>query len=348
MKKIISLLLAIMMIAALAVSVSADPYDEVQIEGLPEGVEGYDVEGASSEMYAELFEVTKRYFVASFTFPLAEKAGTTADNGCIGLTIGDENYQCLYVAHDIQYPDENMRGPGFEPNDMRAQLRVGQWWGTSAFGAYQINYIDGQDGSIGEESFVGQDITIYVEGKVELEDESTGAWMVTMKAWINDTPLVLNGGEMEVTAYDFDNNPYVGYGCKLTGVTAQIKFAQSNKEIDRSVLVNGVPDDTGFPGIDGNEPAVTTGTTGGDDEPATTTGDNGGNNTATTTGDNGNNNVTTDDKGTTNTPDTTKGDNTQTDNKEEDSSNLGLIIGIAAAAVVVIAVVVVVIVKKKK
>ena len=253
MKKIISIFLAIMMIAALAVSVSADPYDEVQIEGLPEGVTGYDVEGASNEMYAELFEVTKRYFVASFTFPLAEKAGTTADNGCIGLTIGDENYQCLYVAHDIQYPDENMRGPGFEPNDMRAQLRVGRWWGNAAFpGAFQINYLDGEEGSIGEESFVGKDITIYVEGKVELEDESSDAWMITMKAWINDTPLVLNGGEMEVTAYDFDANPYVGYGCKLTGVTAQIKFAQSNKEIDRSVLVNGVPDDTGFPGIEGS------------------------------------------------------------------------------------------------
>lgn len=343
MKKIISILLAIMMIAALAVSVSADPYDEEQIEGLPNGVIGYDVEGASNEMYQDLFEVTKKYFVASFTFPLAEKAGTIADNGCIGLTIGSENYQCLYVAHDIKYEDEDTRGPGFDPEDLRPQLRVGQWWGTSNFGAMQKNYLDGEDGSIGEGSFVGQDITIYVEGKVELEEEGSDSWTVTMKAWINDTPLVLNGGEMEVTAYDFEQNPYVGYGCKLTGVTAQIKFAQSNAEIDRTVLVNGVPDDTGMPGIGGetagsDEPATTTGTTGGD-EPATTTENKGGDtnpNTTTTKKDNA-----------TTTPTTTNGDSTNTTD-DNDGSNTGLIIGIVAAAVVVIAVVVVVIVKKKK
>lgn len=341
MKKILSLLLAIMMIAALAVGVSADPYDEEQIEGLPEGVIGYEIEGASTENFQDLFEVTKKYFVASFSFTLNEQSGKMGDNGCIGLTIGDENYQCIYVPHDITYPDEDTRGPGFNDN-LRAQVRVGQWWGTSAFGACQINYIDGQDGSITEETLVGQDVTLYVEGVVEIEDESTGAWMITMKAWVNDTQLVLNGGEMEVTAYDFEANPYVGYGCKLSDFTAQIKFAQSNAQIDRTVLVNGVPDDTGMPGI-GGEPADTP-----DDPPVTT----GGNTDTTTTENGGNTAPTTTENGDDDTTAPTTGENgddtANTPSEDNGGSNIGLIIGIVAAAVVVIAVVVVVIVKKKK
>ena len=253
MKKILILLSAILLIAStFALGISADPYDEVQLPGLPEGVQGYEIEGASNENYPDLFEVTKKYFIVSMTLPFAEKVGgTLGDNGCVGLTIGNENYECFYIPHDVVDYHNGTRSPGFS-EDPRAQIRVGAWWTSPAFGSYQTNYLDGQDGSITEDTLVGQDITIYVEGKVEFEDEASEAWKVTIKAWINDTPLVLNGGEMEVTAYDFDANPYVGYGCKLTGVTAQIKFAQSNKEIDRSVLVNGVPDDTGFPGIEGS------------------------------------------------------------------------------------------------
>ena len=250
MKKILILLSAILLIAStFALGISADPYDEVQLPGLPEGVQGYEIEGASNENYPDLFEVTKKYFIVSMTLPFAEKVGgTLGDNGCVGLTIGNENYECFYIPHDVVDYHNGTRSPGFS-EDPRAQIRVGAWWTSPAFGSYQTNYLDGQDGSITEDTLVGQDITIYVEGKVEFEDEASEAWKVTIKAWINDTPLVLNGGEMEVTAYDFDANPYVGYSCRLTGVTAQIKFAQSNAEIDRSVLVNGVPDDTGMPGI---------------------------------------------------------------------------------------------------
>lgn len=337
MKKILSILLAVMMIASLAtLAVSADVYDEVEIEGLPEGVHGFDIIGNDS--YDQLFEVTMKYFVASFTFKLEEQCGNNSDNGCIGLTIGGESYECFYFAHDIHYADEDKRGPGFD-DDLRPQLRVGMWWpdNGSPFGQRQTIYVDGEEDALEGGSLLGEQVTITVECHIDV-DETDDSWALTIDAgYLNGIRIPLNGGLDSVTAFDFQDQNYVGYGCKLTDKVAQIKFAQSMSEIKASVLTEGgMPDDTGKTDLKGD--VIGGGSAGGDDAPTTTA-------PATTTTAPS---TTTKAPATTNAPATTTGATNTTDNGDDDGLPVAAIVGIIAAVVVVVGVIVVVVVKKKK
>lgn len=327
MKKILSILIAIMMIASLATLViSADTHETE--DGLPEGVRGFDIEGNDSGDY--YFEVTKKYFVASFSFTLKDKAGSASDNGCSGLVIGSEDYEIFYFPYDLCFFDADVSGyVSDDGTSYRPRLSVGKWWSTNPYvGEAQAIYLDGKDDAFEGGNLINEEVTVAVECHVDI-NETDGSWILNIDAaYLNGIRILLNGGKESITVPSFESNNYISYALKLTGETAQLRFAQSMKEIKANVLTEGgMPDDTGMgdlysSGLTG-DPDVTTQT------PASTT-------TAP---------ATTVTPATTNAPTTTAP--ATTSGKGSDGSNLGLITGIAAAAVIAVGIVVVVVGKKK-
>lgn len=205
MKRIISLILAIMMIASFAVlSVSADDVEIKTVDAT-----GYKDDAESKEA----FTVTKKYFAASYTMKAASLAGVEADNGCCGIVFDGSDSNCVLIPYDGTHAD-GKRGIGIWGG---AKVMFGAWWSTPAFGAAANAPID---------EFVDKDVTILVLGEV-------ADGKVTVTCYVNGTQVHVWGNENSATA------PFagkIGYVTKLTGQKATFKFAESDTALDKTVF----------------------------------------------------------------------------------------------------------------
>lgn len=221
MKRILSLILAIMMIASLAVlSVSADGVEIKTVDATG------GAESGSDRSDYEAFTVTKKYFALSYTTVAAknagvhESSGNTKDNGCIGLTIGSEDYGCLYLPYEGDAVD-GKRTLGIWGKE---QLLAGKWWGDSNFGKVEGTEIA---------DLVDKEVTILVLGEV---DNGT----VKITAYINGNQIKLMGGQDVASATDF--NGKLGWATKLSNHKATVKFAESDTALDKTVFDAQTPD----------------------------------------------------------------------------------------------------------
>lgn len=216
MKRILSLILAIMMIASFAVlSVSADDVEIKTVEA--KGA----TNGSASLEEGDIATVTKKYFAVSFTMNAAEHAGIHEDNGCCGLMFGDNDNNCVFIPYDGGNTD-TQRTIGI---DGAAKVCFGQWWGNPDFGAQN------KDNVITD--LVDKDVTILVLGE-KGDDGKT-----TFSAYINGNQVTVWGGANTATG-DFGGR--LKWAIRLNNVTATCKFAESDTALDATVFDEKAPD----------------------------------------------------------------------------------------------------------
>lgn len=208
MKRIISLILAIMMIASFAVaSVSADEIKTVEAKGATNGEASWEA--------GDIATVTKKYFAVSFTMKAAEHAGILDDNGCCGLMFGANDDNCVFIPYDGGNTD-TQRTIGI---DGAAKVCFGKWWGDPDFGAQnKENVIT---------DLVNKDVTILVLGE-KGDDGKT-----TFSAYINGNQVTVWGGANTATA-DFGGR--IQWAIRLNNVTATCKFTESDTALDKTVF----------------------------------------------------------------------------------------------------------------
>lgn len=216
MKKILSLILAIMMIATLALSVSAD-----EVEIVTKKVAGATDGNASWAGNDKEFTVTKKYFAVSYTMKAALKAGVDADNGCCGLTFGDGDPDvddnAIFIPYD--HGDGTNRILGCWWGDTNhPYVRFGPWWSNPSFGA---------EASYEIADLADKDVTILVLGQTN--DDGTA----TITAYVNGTQVKVWGNQDEATGA-FDGN--IGWAIRLNNTEATLKFAESDKALDKNVF----------------------------------------------------------------------------------------------------------------
>lgn len=92
MKRVISLILAIVMIALLApMAISADEIKTVDASAPADAV----------AEKADQVTITKKYFAVSYTMNYAAKAGKEGNNGCNGLILGGrDGVGCVFLPYD--------------------------------------------------------------------------------------------------------------------------------------------------------------------------------------------------------------------------------------------------------
>lgn len=196
MKKILSLILAIVMIASFALAVSADEIKVVDAS-CPEGSNVLEKPGEDT--------VTKKYFAASYTMTLKETAGGANDNGVCGIIIGDNWQGVIAFTYD---------GGNDTARVCDGQLRFGPWWGEQCkFGASQWNSIP---------EFVGKEVTLLVLGEV---NDGT----LSLKAYVNGVQQKTWGNQDVATLENFGGQ--VGYVSKLAGEKMTYKFVESDTEL---------------------------------------------------------------------------------------------------------------------
>ena len=209
MKRIISLILAIMMIASLTVlSVSADGVEIKTVEAAGA------TDGNASWQAGEIATVTKKYFAVSFTMKAAAEAGVVADNGCSGLMFGNNDDTCIFIPYDGGTTD-TARKIGI---DGVPSVICGKWWGTSDFGVQQRTDIS---------AYVDKDVTILALGTVN--DDGT----TTISAYVNGNQIKVWGNQDAATA---TFNGKIQWAIRLNNVTATCKFAESDTALDKTVF----------------------------------------------------------------------------------------------------------------
>ena len=208
MKRVISLILAIVMVALLApMAISADEIKTADASCPEDQAE----KGNVSE-----WKITKKYFAVSYTMKLDAKAGKTGNNGCNGITLGE---------------GEGSTGAGFIflPYDGEADgqktcnkmLRFGPWWDAANPFGKNNSIID-----ISGDNLLGKEVTIVAYGSFE-----NGTLKVRtafngkeVKSWNAD----------EYTVENFNGN--VGYATKLSGLKATVKFVESDKALGKDAF----------------------------------------------------------------------------------------------------------------
>ena len=207
MKRVISLILAIVMIALLApMAISADEIKTVDATG------GEAV--ASNKSKGDQWTITKKYFAISYTMNYAAKAGKVEgevkDNGCNGIILGGgDGVGCVFLPYD-----------GVDGNQKTANkaLRFGPWWNTDSFGADRAD--------VDASAYVGKDVTILLVGSYENKK-------LTVKAYLNGN-AVKAWGKDEYTVENF--NGQLGWATKLAGVKATAKFVESDKALGKDAF----------------------------------------------------------------------------------------------------------------
>ncbi len=204
MKRIISLILAIMMIASFAVlSVSADEIKTIDATG-----------GAAGENKTGLVAtVTKKYFAVSYTMVAASAAGAKNDNGCCGLYFNDIDDNCIFIPYEEAGTD-TQRGLGIWGGP---KVVYGKWWGTPDFGAAANNSIA---------DYADKEVTILVLG--EVADGN-----VTVTCYINGNKVTVWGDQESATAAF---NGKIQWATKLSDHKATVKFTESDTALDKTVF----------------------------------------------------------------------------------------------------------------
>ncbi len=198
MKKVLSLILAIVMIAMLvpAAVVTAETIDDTKEMTVP----------GSTAQTGAIATVTKKYFAVSFTMKAAKNAGVLLDNGCCGIYFGDNDDNCMFIPYEENHT-ATQRGIGIWGG---AKVVFGKWWGIPDFGAAANAPID---------EYVDKYVTILALGT--MNDNGTA----TISAYVNGKKVHVWGNQDEATG---KFNGKLNWAVKLTGVTADIKFMQSD------------------------------------------------------------------------------------------------------------------------
>ena len=230
MKRIISLILAIVMVALLApMVISADEIKTVDASCPAD---------ANEKVVHGQWTITKKYFAVSYSMNYVAEAGKKGNNGCNGITLGDnDSTGCVF----IPYGDS---GEKKAPNKI---VWFGPWWnGDSPFGVVnngaekaQVNIAD----------YVGKDITLLLVGSYENKK-------LTVKAYLNGNPIKAWKAD-EYTVDDF--NGKIGWATKVSGLKATAKFVESDTALDKTAFdakapagVKVGPCDFGKWKVDGN------------------------------------------------------------------------------------------------
>ena len=203
MKKVLSLILAIVMIAMI---VPASVITAGTTEDTNEMTVSGATNGAASWAAGDIATVTKKYFAVSFTMKAAAHAGIVADNGCCGLMFGDNDDTCIFIPYDGGTTD-TARKIGI---DGHAAVICGKWWGTSPFGVQERTHID---------EYVDKYVTILALGT--MNDDGTA----TISAYVNGKQIKVWGNQDEATA---TFNGKLQWAIRLNNVTADVKFMQSD------------------------------------------------------------------------------------------------------------------------
>lgn len=237
MKKIVSLILAIVMVAALApMMISADT-DEILVEDATGPVEEYTK-----------WEITKKYFAMSYVFDFQERQGLHSDNGVCGLWLADgsavaafvydgtgddpekrNNWNSMWARkfdNDGNYwPDVSGYGTAFNGN----MLVFGPWWTTQDTTAegYTAWGDERNRGMLGVSEYYGQTVTLTLVGSL---DNGT----LKVRAYFNGQPIKTWGETYEYVCENYSGK--VGYSTKLTGAKATAKFVQSDKKLDANAF----------------------------------------------------------------------------------------------------------------
>ena len=207
MKRIISLILAIVMVALLApMVISADEIKTVDASG------GTTV--ASNKSNATQWTITKKYFAVSYTMNYAAEAGLVEtdvkDNGCNGIILGGSDaVGCVFLPYD------GVNGTKKTANKV---LKFGPWWNQDAFGAKRSE--------VDVSAYVGKDVTILLVGSYENKK-------LTVKAYLNGNPVKAWGAD-EFSVEDF--NGQIGWATKLANVKATAKFVESDTALDKTAF----------------------------------------------------------------------------------------------------------------
>lgn len=206
MKKIFSLVLAILMIATFALAVSADEIKVVDAS-CPEGKNWIEQVGEDT--------VTKKYFAASYTMTLKETAGNAGDNGVNGLIIGGDWQGVIAFTYD---------GDKDGAKGCDKTLRFGPWWGEQCkFGSRQDDDMTAN---------LGKEVTLIVLGEV-----NNGT--LSLKAYVNGEQQKTWSDKEVATLENFDGK--IGYVSKLAGEKMTYKFVESDTELGLDAFDEKVP-----------------------------------------------------------------------------------------------------------
>ena len=207
MKRVISLILAIVMIALLAPMVISA--DEIKT------VDASCPEDANEKVVHGQWTITKKYFAVSYSMNYVAEAGKKGNNGCNGITLGDnDSTGCVF----IPYGDS---GEKKAPNKI---IWFGPWWnGSSPFGV--VN--DGAEkAQVNIADYVGKDITVLLVGSYENKK-------LTVKAYLNGNQIKAWKAD-EYAVEDF--NGKIGWATKVSGLKATAKFVESDKALDKTAF----------------------------------------------------------------------------------------------------------------
>ena len=202
MKRVISLILAIVMIALLApMAISADEIKTIDASA-PADAEA---------VKADQVTITKKYFAVSYTMNYAAKAGKEGNNGCNGLILGGSDaVGCVFLPYDAVVDGQKT------PN---GKVRFGPWWNTGSD-------FSNKQSEVGTLHYVGQDVTVTLVGSYENKK-------LTVKAYLNGSAIrAWKADEFVVENF----NGQLGWATKLAGQKATFKFVESDKPLDKTAL----------------------------------------------------------------------------------------------------------------
>ena len=202
MKRVISLILAIVMVALLApMAVSADE------------IKTFDASAPADAEAVKADQVTigKKYFAVSYTMNYAAKAGKEGNNGCNGIILGgSDGVGCVFLPYDGV--DNGQKVPA-------GKVKFGPWWGDA--GPFRTNAAE-----TGILRHVGKDVTVTLVGSYENKK-------LTVKAYINGDSVKA----WQADEYVVDNfNGQLGWATKLAGQKATFKYTESDKPLDQYAL----------------------------------------------------------------------------------------------------------------
>ena len=207
MKRVISLILAIVMIALLApMAISADEIKTVDASA-PADAEA---------VKADQVTITKKYFAVSYTMNYAEKAGKDGNNGCNGIILGGgDGVGCVFLPYDGVKDGQKVANKA---------LRFGPWWPSETdFGKKQS--------TVDASAYVGKEVTILLVGSYENKK-------LTVKAYLNGNAVKAWGADEFVTE---NFNGKLGWATKLAGQKATFKFVESDKALDKTAFEPKAP-----------------------------------------------------------------------------------------------------------
>ncbi len=201
MKKIISLILVISMIAAFgALSVSADEITTVDASTPSEN-------NTKTEKYGERIYVQKKYFAVSYTVKeLPAAAGIPDDNGCFGITFNEDdtnNHGCVYMFYNRDLSFGNV-------------VWFGPWWDQTPCARSNAQVSLDQD-SVD----IGKDLTVVCYGTFE-----NGTFKV--KSAVNGEAIQSWGAD----EFTIENSTgCINFATKVTNFNATFKFTQSDSPL---------------------------------------------------------------------------------------------------------------------